>query len=330
MLEVGEKVRYLDDVGEATIVDFIDAKTALVEDEWGLRHPHPISKLVPAERDHVPSVPKVVLPKIEKPNTVAKPVSKTITKTQLPKLALVFESSNKNKPESGDLELLFANNTNYHLLVNVGAKVDDEWFSLFHGEVAPNAFELIQSLRRQDVGTVGNLNIEVLFFGKAGYERKQIISSSPKIKATRFVKTGNYLAFEGIENPAIVVPITNEEVVKPPVIRPKANQTSKTKFKSSLPVFEEVVDLHLEEILGTDPHDMPDHEKFLTQMRHFERRLNNALTHKYIEITFIHGVGSGRLKEAIRQELKEYGLPFEDGAFHKYGVGATVVNLNLV
>jgi dsDNA-specific endonuclease/ATPase MutS2 len=76
-----------------------------------------------------------------------------------------------------------------------------------------------------------------------------------------------------------------------------------------------------------DPSDMPDHEKFLTQMHHFEQRLNHALTHKYIQITFIHGVGTGRLKEAIRKELTEYNLSFEDGAFHKYGVGATVVNL---
>ena len=73
---------------------------------------------------------------------------------------------------------------------------------------------------------------------------------------------------------------------------------------------------------------MPDHEKFLTQMRHFERKLNHALTHRYVQITFIHGVGTGRLKEALRKELQEYGLPFEDGPFHKYGVGATVVQLH--
>ena len=92
-------------------------------------------------------------------------------------------------------------------------------------------------------------------------------------------------------------------------------------------MFEEEVDLHLDQILGHEPDHITDHEKFLTQMRHFERRLNNALTHKYIEITFIHGVGTGRLKEAIRGELKEYGLSFSDGPFHKYGVGATVVQL---
>jgi hypothetical protein len=98
--------------------------------------------------------------------------------------------------------------------------------------------------------------------------------------------------------------------------------------KPTLPTIEEEVDLHLDAILGSEPIGMPDHEKFLTQMRHFERKLNHALTHKYVQITFIHGVGKGRLKDAIRNELKEYGLPYEDGAFHKYGVGATVVSLH--
>ena len=330
MLEVGEKVRYLDDVGEATIIRFIDSKTALVEDEWGLTHPHPVSKLVPANRDHVVATPKIELPKKVIP-IVTKTVTSAPTKSHsLPELCLVFESTNKNKPESGDLELWFANGTRHHLLVNVGAKVNDEWFSLYHGEILPRDKQLVQSLRRQDVGTVGNLNVEILFFGKTGYERRQAVSCSPKIKATRFVKGGNYVKFDGIGNPALAIPIENERVIKSVCSIPTAKINSKTTFKSSLPVFEEEVDLHLDAILGTDPHDMPDHEKFLTQMRHFERRLNNALTHKYIEITFIHGVGTGRLKEAIRQELKEYGLPFQDGPFHKYGVGATVVNLNLV
>ena len=331
MLEVGEKVRYLDDVGEATIIKFIDSKTVLVEDEWGLTHPHPLSKLVPAERDHVPAREKTEPIRIEKPKVSTKPIKPVSRKPQLPELALVFESTHERKSETGDLELLFSNNSNYHLLLNIGAKMNDEWFSLFHGEVHPHSNQLIQSLRRQDVGTVGNLNVEILFFGKTGYEKRAPISCSLKIKATRFVKSVNYLRYQGIENPALSILIENEAVIKPPttiVSNPK--RAGKSNLRPTLPVFEEVVDLHLEAILGTDPLDMPDHEKFLTQMRHFEHRLNNALTHKYVEITFIHGVGTGRLKEAIRQELKEYGLPFEDGPFHKYGVGATVVNLNLI
>jgi len=331
MFSVGEKVRYLDEVGEATVVDIIDSKTVFLEDEFGLTHSYPINKLVPAERYHVPNKePVVEKPKVFVPKQKPQEDNPKQKVNSLPELALAFESTNLNKPESGDLDFQFLNRTNYHLLVSVSAKEGEEWFSIFLGEVLPNSDETIQSLRRQDVGNVSNLQADVIFFGKTGFHLRKPVSCRVKIKTTRFVKSGNYLPYDGIENPAIIIPIENEKTVVSPSnqIPSTKNRVRSNVKKPSLPTFEEEVDLHLEAILGSDPLDMPDHEKFLTQMRHFERRLNHALTHRYVQITFIHGVGSGRLKDALRKELQEYGLPFEDGPFHKYGVGATVVRLH--
>ena len=332
MFSVGEKVRYLDEVGEATVIRIIDAKTVLLEDEFGLTHPYPSSKLVSAERHHSPREKSAVIKQDEVSVPAAKPKTNrpALKLNPLPELALVFESTHANKPETGDLELQFVNNTKYHLLTAISAKEGEEWFCLYNGEILPNSDEPIQTLRRQDIGNVSNMHVDVIFFGRTGFQPRKPVSSRLKVKTTRFVKSGNFLSYEGMENPAIVIPIEQEPKptqpssaapAKRPAIRPNIS-------KPSLPVFEDEIDLHLEAIPGADPFDMPDHEKFLTQMRHFERNLNHALTHKYVQITFIHGVGSGRLKEAIRKELEEYGLPYEDGPFHKYGVGATVVRLN--
>ena len=331
MFSVGEKVRYLDEVGEATVVDIIDSKTVFLEDEFGLTHSYPVSKLVPAERNHVPNVKlNIEQPKIAAPKPKPQESKPKLKLNSLPELTLAFESTKINKPETGDLDLQFLNSSKYHLLVNIAAKEDEEWFSLFHGEILPNSDKAIQSLRRQDVGNVSNLQIDVIFFGKTGFELRKPVSCRVKIKTTRFVKPGNYLPYDGIENPAIILPIENEKsTTQPTSYAPTTKkQTRASVKKPSLPTFEEEVDLHLEAILGSEPIGMPDHEKFLTQMRHFERRLNHALTHRYVQITFIHGVGTGRLKEALRKELEEYGLPFEDGPFHRYGVGATVVRLH--
>lgn len=329
MLKVGEKVRYLDDVGEATIIQFIDAKMALVEDEWGLRHKHPINKLVPANRDRMPQAPQPPEVEVVKPLAVAKTTPVKEKSTPLPNLALVFVSNKAAKPETGDLDLFFVNNTNYSLLINVGAKENQEWFSLFYGEVLPGAKVLVQSLRRQDVGTVGKLNVDAIFFGKTGYDSRRPMSCSLKIKATRFVKAGNYVQYSGIENPAIAVELKEKEEAEKPAGTLRRAGTLKKLKKPTLPTLEEEVDLHLECILGTDPSDMTDHQKFQIQIQYFERKLHYALAHNYIQITFIHGVGSGKLKEAVRAGLKEHNLRFEDGPFHKYGVGATVVDLRV-
>lgn len=331
MFSVGEKVRYLDEVGEATVVRIIDSKTVLLQDEYGLEHSYPVSKLVPADRDHVPSKKTVIeQPKVAKAQPTPAPKKPEVKTEPLPELALAFESTNSSKHELGDLDLLFVNSTKYHLLVNVSAKEGEEWFSLFHGELLPNSDRTIQSLRRQDIGNVSNLQVDVIFFGKAGFEPRTPVSCRLKLKTTRFVRSGNYLNYEGIENPAILIPVENEKPVKPTSnhIPPTKGHKPRSVVKPALPVLEDEVDLHLEAILGTDPPHLSDHEKFLTQIRHFERKLNHALTHRYLQITFIHGVGSGKLKDAIRKELQEYGLPFEDGDFRKYGVGATVVRLH--
>ncbi len=327
MLQVGEKVRYLDDVGEATIIRFLDEDTALVEDEYGLSHPHPLKKLVPAERDHVAQQPTKPKPKPKAEKPIVEKFERKEETASLPELCLAFVSSTPAKPETGDLEVFFCNQSNYSVLVNISAKENEEWFSVFNGEVKAGGTESIQSLRRQDVGLLSNLMVDVLFFRTTGYKYRKPISCSAKIKVTRFVKPGNYIRYTELDNPAVMVAIESEKSVPAPSFSASKKPVT-TKNKPSLPVFEEEVDLHLDKILGHEPTKMSDHEKFLTQMRHFERRLNNALTHRYIQITFIHGVGTGRLKEAIRAELKEYGLPYTDGSYQKYGVGATVVQLN--
>jgi hypothetical protein len=330
-LAVGDKVRYLDDVGEATIIKILDAKTALVQDDFGLTHPHPLKQLVPADRDRVAEqkqVPPQPGPKTS--SAESKPTAKSVGSIMLPELCLAFVSTNAQKPETGDLDLILVNNSSYHLLVIVSTKLNDEWFRLFHGEIAPGSESLIQALRRQDVGSVSNMNVDVIFFGTSGFEWRKPLSATLRIKPTKFVKPGNYQRFEGIENPAISIALEPEipSAFTPPTT--PSRKTFKNVVRPSLNISEEEVDLHLEAILGEDPRNMSDHEKFTTQMRHFERKLNHALTHKYVQITFIHGVGTGRLKSAIREELSEYGLSYSDGAFHKYGVGATVVNLNLI
>ncbi|MGB0369563.1 MAG: DUF2027 domain-containing protein [Flavobacteriales bacterium] len=327
MLEVGEKVRYLDDVGEARIVRFIDKKTALVEDEYGLSHPHPINQLVPAERYYVPEDKVVVSAPVKTEKAEVQKVVKAEKSNGLPELSLAFVSSNSTKPETGDMEVFFCNQAAYSVLVNVSAKENEEWFSVFHGEVKSGALKSIQSLRRQDVGQMSNLKVDVLFFRSTGYDYRPPISCALKVKATWFVKHGNYVRYSDLDNPAIVVHVEAEKAENSASGAPVLKRAVPLKKRPSLPVFEEEVDLHLDKILGHEPVNVTDHEKFLTQMRHFERRLNNALTHNYTEITFIHGVGTGKLKQAIRAELKEYGLPFVDGPFHKYGVGATVVQL---
>ncbi|ANQ47802.1 DUF2027 domain-containing protein [Flammeovirga sp. MY04] len=86
------------------------------------------------------------------------------------------------------------------------------------------------------------------------------------------------------------------------------------------------VDLHAE-ALGLDPN--MGNSTLSMQILHFEKELDAAIVTGMDHITFIHGIGSGKLKTEIQKRLSkhpdvEY---YEDARKEKFGYGATYAKL---
>ena len=64
-----------------------------------------------------------------------------------------------------------------------------------------------------------------------------------------------------------------------------------------------LVDLHIEAIPGG--RSIPEGQQLQFQMDTFRKAVRENLSHKGMKITFIHGIGDGILKAAIRKELDE-------------------------
>jgi hypothetical protein len=91
------------------------------------------------------------------------------------------------------------------------------------------------------------------------------------------------------------------------------------------PVME--VDLHLHEITD-DEKGLTDHEKIEMQLTHFERSLQAAIDRRISRVIFIHGIGKGRLRDELRQRLRnKANCEFMDASYRTYGYGATEVRL---
>ncbi|MBD0400537.1 DUF2027 domain-containing protein [Flammeovirga sp. EKP202] len=86
------------------------------------------------------------------------------------------------------------------------------------------------------------------------------------------------------------------------------------------------VDLHAE-MLGLDPN--MGNSTLSMQILHFEKELDAAIVSGMDHITFIHGVGSGKLKTEIQKRLSKHADVeyFEDARKEKFGYGATYVKL---
>ncbi|NLR90431.1 MULTISPECIES: Smr/MutS family protein [Flammeovirga] len=86
------------------------------------------------------------------------------------------------------------------------------------------------------------------------------------------------------------------------------------------------IDLHAE-ALGLDPN--MGNSTLSMQILHFEKELDAAIVTGMDHITFIHGIGSGKLKNEIQKRLSKHNDVdyYEDARKEKFGYGATYVKL---
>ncbi len=97
--------------------------------------------------------------------------------------------------------------------------------------------------------------------------------------------------------------------------KPKTLQQSQHQFPS--------IDLHLENLMGSTA-GMSDHDKFQVQMNAFRNFLSVNERRKTARMLVVHGIGTGKLKAAIREEVQGVlGAEMHDANFSSKGTGAS-------
>lgn len=106
---------------------------------------------------------------------------------------------------------------------------------------------------------------------------------------------------------------------------------SAEKIRSNLPPQRTLIDLHADKLQqvpkNADPAEILD-----IQMRAFENFYEQALIHHLSQITVIHGIGTGKLKDEIHESLrhKKEVNSFVNRLHPLYGYGATEIWLNQI
>ncbi len=93
-------------------------------------------------------------------------------------------------------------------------------------------------------------------------------------------------------------------------------------FKGKKPVF----DLHLEELAPQYTFELK-HDALNFQLNFVRRVIEKATQSRQRKLIFIHGVGTGALREALRTMLREEypHIEYFDGNYFSYGQGATEI-----
>ena len=119
-------------------------------------------------------------------------------------------------------------------------------------------------------------------------------------------------------------PALSADAIKAEMLAPKSDPVGVTVTRPSA-----VLDLHVEALLPDGPGKRTPAELLELQLKTFEKSLENAVATGMNEITFIHGAGTGALRNELHRRLGKHPHVkfFEDAQKQKFGYGATKVSI---
>ena len=344
---IGDKVRFLNDVGGGTIVKYIDKETVAVLNEDEFEIPVLIRELV-AVRTGDYDAPKMTNDdiayheKTKTPEVIAEPVDDFVKDDDNIYTFLAFVPENQKKLTDSNVDLYLINDSNYHSYYNIMIK-----FGAFHvshpGKIEANSKVLLKTFKKELLNDMDSLVAQCMFYKNEPHEVKPAVSKEIKLNPIKFFKESSFAENDFFYEKAYLITVFNEsgKVQQMPEISEKEIKKAiqeKTesrrgnrprKFESSKRKEIREIDLHIHELLD-DTTGLSNKEILDVQMKHFNEEINKAIKEKVKKIVFIHGLGNGTLKTEVRKELdrkyKKY--RYQDASFKEYGFGATMVYLH--
>ncbi len=345
MIKVGDKVKFLNDVGGGVVTGFIGKNMVNVENEDGFEIPCPISELVNidapelnvgAEKHSLKENEKKpeIIPEIE----VQEQEGEIINGKNSPDFYFCLVPKDPKNPVAEEVELYLFNDGNYTLMYRYSHIRMDGIKTVRFGHLQSNSKMLLESLSNNDLIDLPEFGFQLLYFKDFDPDFFEPITKKFKINPVKFYKESSFVENSYFRKRAMILKISknilNTEVDK--LTQDDFRALIKEKEKVAAPVKKEkkriqdeiVIDLHISELL--DNWDgLSNREILEIQMEKVESEMKSAIQSRAKRIVFIHGVGQGVLKQELAKILnskfKKY--YFQDASFKEYGYGATMVIL---
>lgn len=353
-MKIGDKVRFLSEVGGGVVAGFQGKNIVLVEDEDGFQIPTSITDVVVIDNDDYN-----IKPEVQTPSTVKDddedydPADRPITFTAEPEerkggdalsVYLGFVPVDIKEITNTKFEVYLINDSNYYIDFTYLTVEGTSWNLRSRGTVEPNTKLFIEEFGREVLNELERVAVQFVAYKKdKGFLLKPTVDTQLRIDTVKFYKLHTFQENDFFEQAALIYTlIENDKPVRPLVVDAKklkiemarkvsADNKSKTivqharKKAKDEPV---VVDLHASEILdtiaGMSPADILNYQLDL-----FKKTMDSYMGNHGTKIVFIHGKGEGVLRHAIIHELnyRYKNCPYQDASFQEYGYGATQVTI---
>lgn len=344
MIKVGDRVKFLNDVGGGVVTGFISKNMVNVEGDDGFEVPYPLAELVnvsaPELNAGAPVKTEVVseVPEKEEPELL-ETEGETINGKDRPDFYFCFVPKNTANALQGEIEVFLLNDSNYKVLFTYSYLREDGVETVETGSVKSNSRVKIDSLTQEDLSSLPDFGFQLLYYKDAGNEWFPPLVKQFKVNPVKFYKESTFKANSYFKRNALVLKIASNRLEDELDKLTRADFKKLVKEKSDRPApknkparkrtqDEVVIDLHITELLD-NTEGLSNREMLEIQMEKVESEMNAAIKSHVKRIVFIHGVGQGVLKQEVasllKRKFKKY--YFQDASFKEYGYGATMVIL---
>lgn len=353
-MKIGDKVRFLSEVGGGIVTGFRGKDMVLVEDADGFDIPVPMRECVVIETDdyNMRRKPSATAPKREEPT---KPTKPEISAMQRPtemrggdtlNVFLAYVPEDAKAISTTPFEAYLVNDSNYYLYYTYMSAEGKAWKNRSHGLVEPNTKLLLEEFAKDALNDMEHVAVQLIAFkdGKPA-AIKPAVCVELRIDTVKFYKLHTFSNSDFFEEPALIYDIVkNDAPAKQVYVSAEEIQVVLLQKKSgdkphSQPIVKSnqgqgkkndviEVDLHIDSLLD-DTHGMGNSEILTYQLDKFREVMEAYLHKREQKIVFIHGKGDGVLRKAVLEELKRKysNCRYQDASFQEYGFGATMVTI---
>lgn len=342
-IKIGDKVRFLNDVGGGTVVGFNGPHEVMIEQEDGFEIPSPVSECVVVEQQAAPQKPSNDSPKssstvasvgVDRSTIVS---SRSNTNVDRLDLYLSFVPTDIEQIDRCSTKIYLINDSQYSLFFSLlSGEKDGSYRSLYNSTVSPNQRLFIEEISKPSLQQIEHLRAQVVALkGMGSFKLHAPIDRNINIKLTKFYKSSSFThsGFLGCE--AMTIELSKEQVndiealkqaLSETIPQPKSTAEPKKISKPNPSLLE--VDLHIEKLLDSTS-GMSSGDILEYQLDHFRSVISKNSRFTGQKIIFIHGKGDGVLRNAIIRELKRMGRGdrYQEASFKRYGFGALMVTM---
>ena len=349
-MKIGDKVRFLSEVGGGIVKGFQGKDIVLVEDADGFDIPMPMRECVVIDTDDY-NMKRKAAPAPSKAEGPAKPMKPEMPAVQrqpetrggdMLNVMVAFVPEDVKAISSTSFEAYLVNDSNYYLYYTYLSAEGKAWKVRSHGLVDPNTKLFLEGFAKDVLNEMERVAVQFIAFkdGKT-FAMKPAVSVELRIDTVKFYKLHTFRESDFFEEPALVYDIvTNDVPVKQVYVSAEDIQVALLQKKEvekprSQPIVKRSssngiieIDLHINELLD-DAHGMSNSEILNYQLDKFREVMEKYKGKREQKIVFIHGKGDGVLRKALLDELKrKYNTcRYQDASFQEYGFGATLVTI---